>query len=131
MFDFLKKKPPSETEIASLLVGLAASARLDTVRNDGVLSVMVLINKAGGELVPYMQHRKSYAEFMARIEERIKNELSDSRSKELAGLGIPIEVFGDDANGISTATRVLIDSKMSGLLKWHVNNEKNIIVNAI
>jgi hypothetical protein len=113
MFDFFKKKPPSETESISRLNSLAAEARLETVHEKGIVTaVMVLIDKTGSELAPYVQHKKSVVEFIARIEERITNEF-------------------DAYDEISTATRLVVDSNISGLLKWHLNQEKNIIVDPL
>lgn len=72
MFDFFKKKAPTEAESISRLNSLAFEARLETVYEKGIVTaVMVLIDKTGSELAHYVQHKKSVVEFIARIEERI------------------------------------------------------------
>jgi hypothetical protein len=131
MFNFFKKQAPTETEAIRLLNSLALDAKIDTVRNDGILSIMVLITKTGDELIPYVSHRKSISEFIACIEDRISNELPLTRAKDLASLGLPLEAINDSRNELSAAKRLLIDSKMSGLLRWHIDDENNLIVDGV
>lgn len=91
---------------------------------------MILIDRTGSELAPYIQYR-SIAEFIGRIEKRIESELPESRANEFTELGIPIEVLNDMSDELSKAERLLADSQLTGCLKWHLDNEKNIIVDPL
>ena len=132
MFNFFKKKLPSEDESIKYLVDLASTARLEPIRDKGIVfAIMILIDRTGSDLAPYTQYRKSIAEFIGRIEERIESELPESRANEFAELGIPIEVLKDKSDEFSRAERLLADSQLTGCLKWHLDLEKNIIIDSL
>lgn len=132
MFNFFKKKLPSEDESIRYLIDLASTARLQPIRDKGIVfAIMVLIDRTGSELVPYTQYRRGIAEFIGRIEERIESELPESRANEFAELGIPLEVLADKSDELSTAERLLGDSQLTGCLKWHLDHEKNIIIDPL